>query len=115
MCGYLGLGTESGFRSEPLGVDYRRGRQDEGEDRFELPGQFLPRLQLDMFLFTFRSRVNPKSKKFERLADVGGAYVNCWINFKDFEAAEKLARLLIKAEGWIPEIKTANRESKRNH
>ena len=32
--------------------------------------------------------------------------MNCWINFKDFEAAEKLAKLLIRESGWIPEIKT---------
>jgi hypothetical protein len=59
-----------------------------------------------MFLFTFRSRVNPKSRQAKRLGDVGGAYVNCWINFKDCDAAEKLAKLLIREQGWIPEIKT---------
>ncbi len=65
-----------------------------------------------MFIFTFRSRINPKSKKAQRCSDFGGAYVNCWINFKDFEAAEKLSKLLIREQGWIPEIKT--RESKVN-
>ena len=59
-----------------------------------------------MFLFTFRSRLNPKSKESGRLSDIGGAYVNCWINFKDQEAAEKLAKLLIKEQGWIPETIT---------
>lgn len=68
------------------------------EDRFE------------MFLFTFRSKINPKSKEARLRSDVGGAYVNCWINFKDFQAAEKLAKLLIREQGWIPEIKT--RESR---
>jgi hypothetical protein len=58
-----------------------------------------------MFLFTFRSRIHSKSKEAKRRGDVGGAYVNCWINFKDFEAAEKLAKLLIREQGWIPEIK----------
>lgn len=47
-----------------------------------------------------------KSKEASRFSDVGGAYVNCWINFKDFEAAEKLAKLLIREQGWIPEKKT---------
>ena len=61
---------------------------------------------LEMFLFTFGSRVNSKSKEANRLNPVGGAYVNCWINFKDHEAAEKLAKLLIREQGWIPEIKT---------
>jgi hypothetical protein len=65
----------------------------------------LPDKEVDMFLFTFRSRVNPKSKETEKLNDVGGAYVNCWIHFKDYDAAEKLAKLLIKEQGWIPEVK----------
>jgi len=60
-----------------------------------------------MFLFTFRSRINPKSKEANRLKDVGGAYVNCWINFKDYDASEKLAKLLIKEQGWIPEKNSA--------
>lgn len=67
-----------------------------------------------MFLFTFRSRINPKSKEARKRSDVGGAYVNCWINFKDFEAAEKLAKLLIREQGWIPEIKTRESRVRRN-
>ena len=59
-----------------------------------------------MYLFTIRSRVNPKSKAAERFCGVGGAYVSCFISFKDFAAAEKLAKLLIKEEGWIPEKRT---------
>lgn len=55
-----------------------------------------------MYLFTFSARVNPKSSDAERLADVGGAYVSCWISFKDYEASEKLAKLLIRDAGWIP-------------
>ena len=58
-----------------------------------------------MYLFTFRSRVNPKSKAAEKFSDVGGAYVSCWISFKDLEASEKLAKLLIRHAGWIPEKK----------
>ena len=59
-----------------------------------------------MYLFTIRSRVNPKSKAAESTGNVGGAYVNCYISFKDFEASEKLAKLLIRREGWIPEKRT---------
>jgi hypothetical protein len=59
-----------------------------------------------MYLFTIRSRVNPKSKAAAKFSDVGGAYVNCYISFKDFTAAEKLAKLLIRDEGWIPEKRT---------
>jgi hypothetical protein len=59
-----------------------------------------------MYLFTIRSRINPKSKASEQFRDAGGAYVNCYISFKDFAAAEKLAKLLIREEGWIPEQRT---------
>ncbi|HEX6623589.1 MAG TPA: hypothetical protein VF064_07735 [Pyrinomonadaceae bacterium] len=59
-----------------------------------------------MYLFTIRSRINPKSKAAAKHEDVGGAYVNCYIQFKDYEAAEKLARLLIRESGWIPEKRT---------
>ena len=34
--------------------------------------------------------------------DAGGAYVSCFISFKDADAAEKLAKLLIRDAGWIP-------------
>lgn len=56
-----------------------------------------------MFLFTIRSRTNPKSQASRDFADAGGAYVSCCIAFKDFAGAEKLAKLLIREEGWIPE------------
>lgn len=56
-----------------------------------------------MFLFTIKSRTNPKSKATEEFAHIGGAYVSCYIAFKDFVGAEKLAKLLIREEGWIPE------------
>ncbi len=58
-----------------------------------------------MFLFTFHAKVNPKAKLAERFNEVGGAYVRCYINFKDYEASEKLARLLIKEQGWILKAK----------
>lgn len=59
-----------------------------------------------MYLINFRSRINHKSKVVEELSDVGGAYINCWVNFKDYEASEKLAKILIRARGFIPEAKT---------
>ena len=55
-----------------------------------------------MYLFTISSKINPKSTAAEKLPEIGGAFVNCYIQFKDYEAAEKLAKLLIKDEGWIP-------------
>ncbi|MBV9790768.1 MAG: hypothetical protein JOZ51_21420 [Chloroflexi bacterium] len=33
---------------------------------------------------------------------VGGAYVNCWINFALADGAELLARHYIERVGWIP-------------
>lgn len=59
-----------------------------------------------MYLFTFRAIVNPKSKTAFEHSDAGGAYVNCWISFKDRDGAEKLAKFYIKKAGWIPEMKT---------
>lgn len=37
---------------------------------------------------------------------MGGAYINCYIHFKCFQAAEKLAKLLIRERGFIPEKRT---------
>jgi hypothetical protein len=59
-----------------------------------------------MYLFTIRSIIKPNSKAAEEFSHAGGAYVNCYISFKDFAAAEKLAKLLIREEGWIPEKRT---------
>ena len=56
-----------------------------------------------MFLFSIRSRVNPKSKYARENPEVGGAYANCYISFKDYDAAHKLAKLLIREQGLIPE------------
>jgi len=62
------------------------------------------KLLILMFLFTIKSRVNRRAKTSQRFHDTaGGAYVSCYIAFKDFEAAKKLAKILIRDEGWIPE------------
>jgi hypothetical protein len=58
-----------------------------------------------MYLITFHAKVNPKSNESERFEDCGGAYVSCYINFKDYEASEKLAKIFIKESGWIPKAK----------
>jgi hypothetical protein len=60
-----------------------------------------------VYLFTFLSKLNPNSKQAADFSGIGGAYINCWIQFKDYEAAEQLAKLLIRKQGWIPEKKTA--------
>jgi hypothetical protein len=59
-----------------------------------------------MYLINFRSRLRPGSKASAEFPDVGGAYVSCYIQFKDYDAAEKLAKLLIRERGWIPEKMT---------
>lgn len=56
-----------------------------------------------MFLFSIRSKVNPKSEYAKDNPDVGGAYANCYISFKDYDAAYKLAKLLIREQGLVPE------------
>lgn len=66
-----------------------------------------------MYLFTFHSKVNPKSKTAGKFRDVGGAYVSCWVSFKDFQASVKLAKLLIRDAGWIPEKKVEESKVQR--
>ena len=59
-----------------------------------------------MYLITIRSRIKPNSEVAAKYPDISGAYVNCYIQFKDYDAAEKLAKLLIRERGWIPEKRT---------
>src|SRR5687767_13981399 len=59
-----------------------------------------------MFLFTIKASVNPRSKasaECHDCKDAGGAYVSCFISFKDSRAAKKLAKMLVREQGWIPE------------
>ncbi len=56
-----------------------------------------------MYLFTYRARVNPKSATAQRYSECGGAYVSCYVSFKDYEGARALAKFYIRDEGWIPE------------
>jgi hypothetical protein len=53
-----------------------------------------------MFLFTFLAVPTPDAKEFE---EAGGAYVNCWIQSDDREAAEERATELIEEYGWAVE------------
>lgn len=52
-----------------------------------------------MFFITIRSY--PK-KREGKLRKVGGAYVNCWIDFKSQWGAEELAKAAIRHSGWTP-------------
>ena len=67
-----------------------------------------------MYLFTIEARVNPKAKSAQDFRDVGGAFVNCYISFKDYEGAGKLARILIREQGWIPAKETEAYRLKRS-
>jgi hypothetical protein len=59
-----------------------------------------------MFLFTFEAEVNPKAKYSAEWSDIGGAYVNCYVSFKNFEIAEKIANWAIRDSGWIVRKRT---------
>ena len=54
-----------------------------------------------MFLFTIKAKPDPTNEEIED--DVGGAYVNVWVNFPEEEAAEVVAWFYIEDAGWIPE------------
>jgi hypothetical protein len=68
-----------------------------------------------MYLITIRSPLNPQSKTAKKSKGMAGAYVNCWINFKNYASSEKLAKILIKEEGFIPEKKTDAYIMQRKH
>jgi hypothetical protein len=65
-----------------------------------------------MYLITIRSRIKPNSEAAKKFPEIGGAYVNCYIQFKDYDAAEKLGKLLIREQGWIPEKRTSLLENR---
>ena len=54
-----------------------------------------------MFLFTIRAKPDPENDEVDD--DVGGAYVNVWVNFPE-AAAEVVAWFYIKETGWVPEM-----------
>ena len=52
-----------------------------------------------MYFFNIQATPKPGTEKAE---EVGGAYVDCWINFVLQDGAELLARYYIEQSGWIP-------------
>lgn len=52
-----------------------------------------------MFFIVIRSY--PKRRE-GKLKKVGGAYVNCWIDFKSEWGAVEMAKASIRYNGWIP-------------
>ena len=57
-----------------------------------------------MFLFTIIAKPGPEIE--EKDDDIGGAYVNVWVNFPEEDAAEVVARYYIKDAGWVPGLTT---------
>ena len=56
-----------------------------------------------MYLFTYRAKVKPKSAASQKFREFGGAYISCYLSFKDYEGAKALAKFYIRDQGWIPE------------
>ncbi|PSB14960.1 hypothetical protein C7B61_18955 [filamentous cyanobacterium CCP1] len=53
-----------------------------------------------MHFFTIHATPDPESEHAET---AGGAYANCWIDFKQRDGAEVLARYYIEESDWIPD------------
>ena len=56
-----------------------------------------------MFLFTFTAKPKLGTRKAK---SVGGAYINCWINFNSEDGAKLLAKFYLEKSGWILGRKT---------
>jgi hypothetical protein len=54
----------------------------------------------ELFLLTLEARPNPDSEGY---GEVGGAFVNCWVNACDLRSAELRAIALIEDHGWRPQ------------
>ena len=50
-----------------------------------------------MFIYVIKAKPTAKSKYSK---DIAGAYVNCWIDFKDSRAGQRLAEMLIEDADW---------------
>jgi hypothetical protein len=53
--------------------------------------------QKELFYFMFTGAPLPDNPES---IDVGGAYINCWVNENDYSVAESRARASIEAENW---------------
>lgn len=53
----------------------------------------------DLFLLTLEARPKPDSEDY---GEVGGAFVNCWVDAEDLRSAELRAIALIEKNGWQP-------------
>jgi hypothetical protein len=50
-------------------------------------------------MWYFILKVSPKPNT-ELAKEAGGAYVNCWIDFREKEGAEHLAKFYLEQAGW---------------
>ena len=57
-----------------------------------------------MYLFVIQATPGPNAEVGDEAErqNIGGAYVNCWIDYRDYEGAEHLAIFHVKDRGWIP-------------
>jgi hypothetical protein len=53
----------------------------------------------ELFLVTIEARPAPGSEEF---GELGGSFVNCWVDADDLRTAERRAVALIQADGWMP-------------
>lgn len=53
-----------------------------------------------MFLFTIVAKPSPDNEEYK---NAGGAYINVWIDFKEQEAAEAIAKFYIEDSDWVTE------------
>jgi len=53
----------------------------------------------ELFLVTIEARPEPDSEEY---GEVGGAFVNCWVDADDLSTAERRTVALIEQEGWRP-------------
>jgi len=50
-------------------------------------------------MWYFILKVSPKPNT-QLATEAGGAYVNCWIDFREQSGAEHLAKFYLNQEGW---------------
>ena len=50
-------------------------------------------------MWYFVLKVSPKPKT-QHATEAAGAFVNCWIDFREQEGAEHLAKFYLSQEGW---------------
>jgi hypothetical protein len=65
-----------------------------------------------MFFFTFTARPKSGTRKAKQF---GGAHVDCWINFAQYDGAKHLAKFFIEKNGWTVVRKTSEGWVEQKH